>query len=247
MSWVAYGAAAIVTTASALGAMYVAPYAIKWRQRRESRVLCQQQRCLVLTYDDGPSSDITPPLLDLLSSHRAVATFFVLGEHAVANPRLVDRIVSEGHEVGCHSAHHYHPWRTLPWKLTRDMVEGYRLLSPWIRKNGLYRPPYGKPYLPVFLRLALRRARLAWWTIDSGDTFTIRPPIENTLAAVRSAGGGVILMHDRRENSESHRRYVLEMTDRLLQLARNEGLALKRLSELFSVHSGRTPEDPDAP
>ena len=38
-----------------------------------------------------------------------------------------------------------------------DMVEGYRLLSPWMRSDGLYRPPFGKPYLPVVLRLAARR------------------------------------------------------------------------------------------
>ena len=235
MSWVAYGAAAIATTAIALAAMYVAPYAIKWKQRQELRVLCERQRCLVLTYDDGPSSDITPSLLDLLSSHSALATFFLRGDHAVANPSLVDRIVQEGHEVGSHSAHHYHPWTTLPWKLTRDMEEGYRLLSPWMRHDGLYRPPFGKPYLPVFLSLTLRRARLAWWTVDSGDTSTARPPIENTLAAAKSAGGGVILMHDSRKNSETHLGYVLEMTDRLLQLARNEGLAVKRLSDLYSV------------
>ncbi len=235
MSSVAYGTAAIVITVCVIAAMYVAPYAIKWRQRRELRALCRQQRCVVLTYDDGPSKDITPQLLDLLSSHRALATFFLRGDQAVTNPHLVDRIVSEGHEVGCHSARHYHPWKTLPWKLTSDMNEGYRLLSRWIRPNGPFRPPFGKPFLFVFIGLALRRSRLAWWTIDSGDTFTARPPIEHTLAAARSAQGGVILMHDRRENNASHSQYVLEMTDRLLQMARSERLAVKRMSELFSV------------
>lgn len=234
MSSITYGAAA-VTMASALAAMYVAPYAIKRRQRRELREICRQRRCLVLTYDDGPSSDITPPLLDLLASHQALATFFLLGKYAVANPRIADRIVSEGHEVGCHSASHHHPWTTLPWKLTQDMAEGYRLLSPWMQQDGLYRPPHGKPYLPIYLGLAQRRARFGWWTIDSGDTAQPRPPIEGTLAALRSEEGGVVLMHDRRSNNESHRYYVLEATDRLLRLARSQGLAVKRLGDLLSM------------
>jgi len=235
MSCVACGVAAIAISTGALTAMYVAPYALKVSQRRALRALCKQQRCIVLTYDDGPSNDMTPALLDLLSSYRASATFFLRGDHAVGSPRLVDRIVNDGHEVGCHSAHHYHPWTTLPWKLTWDMLEGYRLLSPWMRQNGLYRPPFGKPYLPVFIKLASLGARLAWWTIDSGDTFTTRPPIERTLDAARSERGGVILMHDRKGNDDRHRSYLLEMTERLLQLAQNEGIAIKRFGELFSA------------
>jgi peptidoglycan/xylan/chitin deacetylase (PgdA/CDA1 family) len=230
-----YAATAAVATVGAIAGLYVAPYVTKWQQRRELRALCERQRCLVLTYDDGPSADITPSLLDLLSTQRAQATFFLRGDHAVANPGVADRIVSEGHEVGCHSARHYHAWTTLPWKLTRDMVEGYRLLSPWMRSDGLYRPPFGKPYLPVVLRLAARRARMAWWTIDSGDTFAVRPSIEKTLQAVKAARGGVIVMHDCKKNSPSHRAYVLELTARLLSLARSEGLALKRFGEVFGA------------
>jgi peptidoglycan-N-acetylglucosamine deacetylase len=235
MSSIALGGAALAALASVFGGMYVAPYAMKLRQLRELRTLVNRQRCLVLTYDDGPSSEITPPLLDLLLSYRAQATFFLLGKHAVANPRIADRIKGEGHEVGCHSAHHYHPWTTLPWRLRADASEGYRLLSPWISDRALYRPPHGKPYLPVLLMLALRRARFAWWTIDSGDTFTTRPPVERTLEAVRNAGGGVVLMHDRKKDSHAHRRYVLQLTEHLLQLARNEGLTVKRFSDVLSA------------
>lgn len=53
MSSVAHGAAALAILASALATMYVAPYAVKIRRQRELRVMCRQQRGLVLTYDDG--------------------------------------------------------------------------------------------------------------------------------------------------------------------------------------------------
>jgi peptidoglycan-N-acetylglucosamine deacetylase len=230
MGALAYGAAAI---AAALVVLYALPYAVKMLQRRRLRTLCRAQRCIVFTYDDGPSSDITPPLLDLLAKHGAQATFFLRGDHAVDNPRVVDRIVTEGHEVGCHSARHYHPWTSMPWKLSRDMLEGYRLLAPWIRADAPYRPPFGKPFLPVFVRLALRRAKLAWWTVDTRDTYAARQPIDETVAVLRAAGGGVVLMHDRRDGNEGQLDYVLEATERLLRMAREEGFGVKRLCELY--------------
>lgn len=231
----AYVATAAASFAGVAAALYAAPYAFKLRQRRELRALCSRQRCIVLTYDDGPSSDITPALLDLLHAHDARATFFLRGDHATTLPRLADRIVREGHEVGCHSGRHYHAWKTAPWKLTADMAEGYRLLSPWLRADAPFRPPFGKPYLPILLRLARQRARLAWWTIDTADVLPSRLDIPSALEATRRAGGGVILMHDRSKLGESHRRHVLALTERLLQWARREGLAVKRLKDLFAA------------
>ncbi|MCX6644318.1 MAG: polysaccharide deacetylase family protein [Candidatus Bathyarchaeota archaeon] len=49
-----------------------------------------------------------PIILDLLREYRAKATFFVLGEVAQNFPELVERIVAEGHEVGCHGFSHRH-------------------------------------------------------------------------------------------------------------------------------------------
>jgi polysaccharide deacetylase family protein (PEP-CTERM system associated) len=45
-------------------------------------------------------------LLGLLSRRGAKATFFVLGEVAVAHPAVVRRIAAEGHEVACHGDRH---------------------------------------------------------------------------------------------------------------------------------------------
>lgn len=212
--------------------LYAGPYVLKRQQLRALRALCARQRRLVLTYDDGPSEDITPPLLDVLAVHRARATFFLLGKHALVHRDVSDRIVREGHEAGCHSAWHRHPWTALPWRLTADLDEGYRQLAPWVREDAPYRPPHGKPFLLNTLQLARRRSRMAWWTIDSGDTFPERPPIAEVLERVRRAEGGVVLMHDRRRDCPDHRGHVLELTDRLLALARQEGLLVSRFSEL---------------
>jgi peptidoglycan-N-acetylglucosamine deacetylase len=62
---------------------------------------------LALTFDDGPSP-WTEPLLDILASHGARATFFVIGRHAEKHPGVLKRIADEGHEIGNHTWSH--PW-----------------------------------------------------------------------------------------------------------------------------------------
>ena len=61
---------------------------------------------LALTFDDGPDPRDTPPILDILSREHAQATFFVIGENAIRNPALVERIVREGHALGNHTLTH---------------------------------------------------------------------------------------------------------------------------------------------
>lgn len=52
----------------------------------------------------------TETILDLLGRHRVRATFFILGEVVRDHPDLVQRMVREGHEVGCHGMDHKPLW-----------------------------------------------------------------------------------------------------------------------------------------
>src|SRR5690242_977360 len=62
-----------------------------------------------LTFDDGPHPEYTPQILDILKQHSVPATFFVVGQHALANPELVQRIIDEGHDLGNHTNSHINP------------------------------------------------------------------------------------------------------------------------------------------
>lgn len=61
------------------------------------------QPYLAMTFDDGPSAECTPRLLDLLKARHLKATFFLVGKNVEAHPDLVRRIIAEGHEVGDHT------------------------------------------------------------------------------------------------------------------------------------------------
>jgi uncharacterized protein with LGFP repeats/peptidoglycan/xylan/chitin deacetylase (PgdA/CDA1 family) len=61
---------------------------------------------VALTFDDGPSPQWTPQLLDILRARGVKATFFVLGSNVAAHPDIARRIVAEGHVIANHSYSH---------------------------------------------------------------------------------------------------------------------------------------------
>jgi peptidoglycan/xylan/chitin deacetylase (PgdA/CDA1 family) len=189
------------------------------------------KRILALTYDDGPGGELTPQLLDLLRGRGARATFFMLGRQAQQHPEIVDRVVKDGHDVGCHSDQHLHAWKALPWEAVADIDAGYERLSRWIPRNGMFRPPYGKMTLPTYLSIRRRGAPVWWWTIDSGDTHQLLPSAGQVADRLRREGGGIVLMHDL-DRTQPRNDFVLELTATLLDVAQRESFQVKPLREL---------------
>lgn len=186
---------------------------------------CARDGVLALTYDDGPGERLTPRLLDVLADHRARATFFPLGRRAEAAPEVMDRIVGDGHEVGCHGYAHLDALRTPREAALRDIAEGYAALAPWLSRRGVFRPPHGKRTLATARALRRRQAPVGWWTIDSGDSLREPPDAEAVVSRVTAAGGGVVLLHDFDRGTDDRARedYVLELTAALLATARRRG------------------------
>jgi polysaccharide deacetylase family protein (PEP-CTERM system associated) len=63
----------------------------------------------------------TAPILDLLERHGVRATFFIVGEVARDAPRLIERIVRGGHEIGCHTYSHDPLWDMTPESFREDL------------------------------------------------------------------------------------------------------------------------------
>lgn len=211
------------------GAAYLSPWL--WRQYRMARVRREvvKNRILALTYDDGPSSSLTPQLLDLLHSRGVLATFFMLGRSAQQCPQIADRVLAEGHVIGCHSDQHLNAWKAMPWEAVADIDAGYKSLSPWMQPDGMFRPPYGKMSLPTYWSIRRRGASVWWWTIDSGDTRKTLPSAGEIADQLRSEGGGIVLMHDL-DRTQPRNDYVLEVTAALLDVARQESIEARPLT-----------------
>lgn len=66
----------------------------------------EERKVAYLTFDDGPSSTVTPQILDILAKYDIKATFFVVGKYAEKYPHILKRIHDEGHVIGNHTYSH---------------------------------------------------------------------------------------------------------------------------------------------
>jgi peptidoglycan-N-acetylglucosamine deacetylase len=153
-----------------------------------------RDRVVALTFDDGPDPVFTQRLLDILGRHNAKATFFVLGEKVARFPDLVERLVTEQHELGNHSWDH----PSFPqisnsqfrWQLRRT-EEVLKSVS-----RSLMRPPFGHQNMRnVFWAKWLGYTTVAWdfhvhdWL--NRDAETLSSEMSSKLRP-----GTIILLHD---------------------------------------------------
>ncbi len=207
------------------------PYLLKLWQISNLRRLCRKFRVIVLTYDDGPGEVLTPALLNVLASSDVHANFFMLGNRIKWSSNQALDVAAKGHTIGSHSFRHLHPWVNNPFEVKSDIQAGIRICKP-ISSSNLFRPPYGKITLATLLQTWITHQKLAWWTIDSTDTWINPLPIEKIVDRVKNEGGGVILMHDHDRKNASEHDYVINLTQRLIQLAREEGFNIHTLQDM---------------
>jgi peptidoglycan/xylan/chitin deacetylase (PgdA/CDA1 family) len=186
---------------------------------------------------------LTPRLLDVLAEYDARATFFALGRRATTMPELLDRIVAEGHEVGCHTYDHANAWHVPGRVAARDVDAGYDALAPWMAPDGPFRPPFGKLAPRTITAARERGAPICLWTHDSGDTHAVHPEPGAVIDAMVAGGGGVVLMHDfDRDPPEPDRvERILALTAGLIDAARRHHLAVRTAGELLGA-GARRPE-----
>ena len=207
------------------------PYLLKLWQIASLRRQCRKSRIIVLTYDDGPGEVLTPALLNVLASNDIHANFFMLGCKVEPFSNQALAVAAKGHAIGSHSFGHLHAWKNNPFKVKRDIQEGFEICKP-ISSSNLFRPPYGKITLATLLQTWITYQKLAWWTIDSTDTWTSPLPIEKVIDRVKNEGGGVILMHDHDRKDATAHDYVINLTLRLIQLARDDGYTILTLQDV---------------
>jgi cellulose synthase/poly-beta-1,6-N-acetylglucosamine synthase-like glycosyltransferase/peptidoglycan/xylan/chitin deacetylase (PgdA/CDA1 family) len=102
-----------------------------------------QPKEVALSFDDGPDPDWTPKILDVLKQYGVKGTFFMIGEVAEDNVRVMQRVYREGHEIGNHTFTHpdISDISTAQVDLQLNLTE--RLFGSKLGVHPLYfRPPY---------------------------------------------------------------------------------------------------------
>ncbi|MFN8075123.1 MAG: polysaccharide deacetylase family protein [Kineosporiaceae bacterium] len=134
-------------------------------------------RTVALTFDDGPSATTTPQVLALLTKHHVHATFFVVGVHAAASPKLLRRIEAQGSLIGNHSwshplPHHGGAFDKLPLPTQLDEIDRtQRAVHQAVGHDPCFlRAPGGQDRQPGTLAAARSRGlTLVNWDVDTRD------------------------------------------------------------------------------
>lgn len=155
------------------------------------------RREVFLTFDDGPHPRHTPDILRILHRHGARATFFVIGENAVAFPGLLQVIADEGHAVGNHTWTHPQLTTLPPGAVRSELGRTSSLIEDVLGSApDLARAPYGAwddPSLSICNDLGMSPVG---WAVDSQDWTTPGAGIiaDTVLDEVRP--GAIVLSHD---------------------------------------------------
>ncbi len=105
---------------------------------------------VILTFDDGPDPDYTPPILDILKRENVPAAFFVVGVMAESNLPILKRILKEGHEIGNHTFTHPNIAKVGKTRAFAE-IEATRLLLESVlgRSTVLFRAPFNADSEPT--------------------------------------------------------------------------------------------------
>lgn len=153
---------------------------------------------IYLTFDDGPTPDVTEWVLEELKKHQAKATFFCIGKNIKNNPDLFNKVINNGHAIGNHTFNHFNGWKTN----TDDYLKNTFLCQDEISKlstvnNKLFRPPYGKIKKSQSKKLRDLGYKIIMWDVLSADfdqTITPEKCLENVLQ--NAVSGSIIIFHD---------------------------------------------------
>ena len=182
-------------------------------------------KTIYLTFDDGPTPEITNWTLNTLKAFDAKATFFCIGNNIEKHPDIFQNILKEGHTIGNHTLNHIKGWKTKTKDYLQDISEAQKIIHSQILNSksqisnthnseiknhqpalsevegskvvNLYRPPYGQIKPKQGRKLIEQGYKIIMWDILSFD-WDKNVTKETCLNNVinKATKGSIIVFHD---------------------------------------------------
>ena len=150
-----------------------------------------EEKKIYLTFDDGPTPEVTEWVLILLEKYKIKATFFCLGCNIEKHPIIFNQIKQDGHTIGNHSYHHLNGWQADDEDYIRNIGKCNDLIQ-----SKLFRPPYGR-IKKSQAEILIKDYKVIMWDVLSGDFDPKTSPekcYKNVVKHTKS--GSVIVFHD---------------------------------------------------
>lgn len=196
-----------------------------------------EKKLVALTFDDGPTAEVTRPLLDMLEKEQVRATFFVTGAELEKNMDRGIRIVAAGHELGNHSYSHTRMIFVTPSFVREEIERTDALIREAGWQNAIhFRPPYGKKLfvLPYYLSNT-GRTSVTWDVEPDSDTKAKAGEIADRAVA-QTRSGSIILLHVMYPNRVESYKAVPAIINRL----KEQGYEFVTVSELLAAGRGNS-------
>ena len=164
-------------------------------------VLCKGEdgkKIMAMTFDDGPSAEHTPKILDILHAAGIKASFFCIGKNIGGNENILRRIHEEGHMIGNHSySHHFGFDFFSAGRMVADLRQADASISAILNVTPrMFRPPYGVINPNVRKTILEGNYFPVGWNIRSFDTLIRNPKRLKDRIITRFSPGAVLLLHD---------------------------------------------------
>lgn len=202
-----------------------------------------EEKIVYLTFDDGPSSNITPQILQTLETQKIKATFFVLGSRAELYPELVKQEYEAGHYIANHGySHNYNAIYSSP----NAVLDEYNMTEQIIRQaigkenysSHLFRFPggssggkYAKVKSAAMELLDQNNiAHINWnsLTSDAVGTPTQDSIVYSLVSTAEGKSKVVVLMHD-----SGTKQLTADMLPHVISYFRDNGYAFRNFYDIM--------------
>ena len=198
--------------------LFRTPFIFRWIfPRKVWGVSASKQVCL--TFDDGPTTELTHWILNELKKENIKATFFCVGENAKNHPELMDEMRSAGHIIGNHTMRHENGNKTSKQVYLDSIDEAATHTS-----STLFRPPYGR--LPIsFINPIKHNYKIVMWSWLSYD-YDHSVSVDKILSkAKKIKGGDILVLHDNIKVEER----LKVILPQLISIVKEKGLEFRTI------------------
>jgi peptidoglycan/xylan/chitin deacetylase (PgdA/CDA1 family) len=160
-----------------------------------------EDRNIYLTFDDGPVKN-TSEIIEILDRYQAKATFFITGEKAMKNRKVVKNISDMGHCIGNHSFTHKSWFPLFPVRKIREELKKTQFVLEQITGDAphFFRPPFGVTNPLIASAIKSFDFTVIGWSLRSLDTITKSVDKVTTRIKKRLKPGCIVLLHDTSPN-----------------------------------------------